>query len=81
MTTSRNKLTALGFPPEQAKELADNLPSSQAAMQAIAPLTGTSGTTGNAIVDVTATYSQTVLNDNFRRLQDKVNAILAQLKA
>jgi hypothetical protein len=81
MTTSRNKLTALGFPPEQAKEIADNLPSSQAAMQAIVALTAATGTTGNTVADVGAAFNQTTLNNNFKVLADKVNAILAQLKA
>ena len=46
---------------------------------AIAVLTGAFGTTGNAIADVTAAFSQTILNNNFRVLEDKVNAILAAL--
>lgn len=51
------------------------------AITAITPLTGAFGTTGTAIVDVTGTFSQTILNDNFRRLEDKINAVIAALKA
>ena len=53
----------------------------KAQVAALTPLTGAFGTTGNAIVDGTATYSQTITNDNNRRLEDKINAIIAALKA
>lgn len=56
-------------------------PKSKPAVVALTPLTGAFGTTGNAIVDGTATYSQTITNDNNRRLEDKINAIIAALKA
>lgn len=46
----------------------------------VAPLTGSFGSTGNAIVDVTATPTQTTVNNNFRALQDKVNAIIVVLQ-
>lgn len=46
----------------------------------IAPLTGAFGVTGNAIVDVTASPTQTAVNNNFRVLEDKVNAIIAILQ-
>ena len=81
MPITVDKLTATGFPPEQSKVLAAQLPNSQPAMQAIVPLTAATGTTGNTIADVTGAFSQTVLNNNFKALSDKVNAILAQLKA
>lgn len=81
MATSAKRLTELSMVPPLAKELAANIPSASAAMQAIAPLTGAFGTTGNAIADVTGTFSQTILNNNFRALEDKVNSILAALKA
>jgi len=81
MPTSRTKLSALGMAPELSKEVAANLPSSQAAMQAIVPLTAATGTTGNTIADVGAAFTQATLNNNFKALADKVNAILAQLKA
>lgn len=51
------------------------------AVVALTPLTGAFGTTGNAIQDGTATYSQTITNENNRRLEDKINAIIAALKA
>lgn len=81
MATSKTRLVELSMVPQLATEIAGNLPSAQAAMQAIAPLTGAFGTTGNAIVDVTGSFSQPILNNNFRALEDKINAILAQLKA
>ena len=48
---------------------------------AIPSLTGAFGTTGNAIVDGTATYSQTITNNNNRALEDKLNAVLVALRA
>lgn len=81
MSTSRNRLSALGMPPELSREIADNIPSSQPAMQAIVALTAASGTTGNTVVDVGAAFNQATLNNNFRVLADKMNAVLAQLKA
>ena len=42
-------------------------------------LTGTSGSAGDAIADVGGSFSQTTLNNNFRALEDKVNAIHAAL--
>lgn len=48
---------------------------------AVANLTATSGSTDDTIADVGGTYNQTVLNNNFRDLAAKVNAILAALRA
>ena len=42
-------------------------------------LTGAFGTTGDAIVDVTASFDQTILNNNIRRLEDKINALHAAI--
>lgn len=42
-------------------------------------LTGAFGTTGDAISDVTAAFDQSILNNNFRALEDKINAIHAAL--
>lgn len=78
------RLTALGTPPEQAKELAlqiDGAVKAKTQIAALTPLTGAFGSTGNAIVDGTATYSQTITNNNNRALEDKINAIIAALKA
>lgn len=78
------RLTALGMAPELAKENAtqiDGAVKAKTQIAALTPLTGAFGTTGNAIVDGTATYSQTITNDNNRRLEDKINAIIAALKA
>lgn len=81
MATSARRLAELSMVPPLAKEIADNLPASNAGIQAITPLTGAFGTTGNAIADVGATFDQTTLNNNFRRLEDKINAVIAALKA
>lgn len=48
---------------------------------AIADLTGAFGTANGSIVDVTGAFSQSILNDNFRELEDKTNAILGALRA
>ncbi len=50
------------------------------AIIAITPLTGAFGTTGSAIVDVTGTFSQSIINNNLRALEDKINAILTAQK-
>lgn len=81
MATSARRLAELSMVPPLAAEVAANLPSSNATLTAITPITGAFGTTGNAIVDVTGTYNQSILNNNFRVLEDKINAILAALKA
>ena len=47
----------------------------------ITPITNANGSTGNTIVDVTATPTQTTINNNFRVLSDKVNAIIAILQS
>lgn len=50
----------------------------------IAPLTGSVGTPGNALSSVAATFDATaqgIVNNNFRALQDKVNALIAILQA
>lgn len=47
----------------------------------ITPITNANGSTGNTIVDVTATPTQTTINNNFRVLSDKVNAILVILQS
>lgn len=48
---------------------------------AIPVLTGAFGSTGSAIVDATATFSQSITNNNNRALEDKINAIIAALIA
>lgn len=45
----------------------------------ITVLTGTFGSAGDAIADVGGSFNQTTLNNNFRALEDKVNAIHAAL--
>lgn len=81
MPVTRNNLTAVGMSPEQARIVASGLPSANANLQAIVALTAATGTTGNTVADVGAAFNQTTLNNNFKVLADKVNAILAQLKA
>jgi hypothetical protein len=81
MALTKDKLSAVGFPPEQASQLANGIPSMNADLQAIVALTAATGTTGNTVADVGGSFSQTTLNNNFKVLADKVNAILAQLKA
>ena len=45
----------------------------------VVPLVAATGATGNTVSDVTATPTQTLLNNNFKALADKVNAIIALL--
>lgn len=47
---------------------------------AVTALTNSNGTGDNTIADVGASFSQTTLNNNFRDLSDKVNAIITALK-
>lgn len=42
----------------------------------VAPLVAATGTTGNTVSDVTATPTQTLLNNNFKALADKVNELI-----
>ncbi len=81
MATSLTRLTERSMVPELAREIVRNLPGSNTAVVALTPLTGASGTTGNAIADVGASFHQTTLNNNFRALEDKVNAIIAALQS
>jgi len=81
MATSSKRLAELGMVPPLAAEIVANLPGSNTSVVALTPLTGAFGTTGSAIVDVTGTFSQTILNNNFRALEDKINAVIAALKA
>lgn len=47
---------------------------------AIADLAHTVGTADGTVADVGAAFNQGTLNDNFRELSTKVNAILAALR-
>ena len=42
----------------------------------VVPLVAATGTTGNAVSDVTVTPTQTLLNNNFKALADKVNELI-----
>jgi hypothetical protein len=78
------RLVELSMIPPLAKEVATQIDAAVAAksqVAALTALTGAFGVTGNAIVDVTATPTQVLVNNNFRVLEDKVNAIIAALKA
>lgn len=46
-----------------------------------ASLTAATGTASNTIADVGASFNQTTLNNNFKSLADKVNAIITALEA
>jgi hypothetical protein len=48
---------------------------------AVTNLSNSFGTGDDTIADVTGTYNQTILNNNFRDLSDKINAILTALKS
>lgn len=48
---------------------------------AITDLTAASGTADGTVADVGAAFNQVTLNDNFKELAVKVNAILAALRA
>lgn len=52
-----------------------------AVQAAIATLANANGTGDNTIADVGASFNQVTLNNNFRDLSDKVNAILVALRA
>ncbi len=81
MATTVSRLAERSMVRELAKEIVRNLPGRNTAVVALTPLTGASGTTGNAIVDVGASFNQSTLNNNFRALEDKVNAIIAALQS
>ena len=46
----------------------------------VADLSATAGTANDAVVDVGAAFNQATLNDNFRDVTAKINAILAALR-
>lgn len=46
----------------------------------VTALTNSNGTGDNTIADVGASFTQATLNNNFRDLSDKVNAIITALK-
>jgi hypothetical protein len=46
----------------------------------IVPLTAATGTASDTIVDVTATPTQTTINNNFKSLSDKMNLLIAELQ-
>jgi histidinol phosphatase-like enzyme len=48
---------------------------------AIVDLTNANGTGDNTIADVTATPTQTLINNNFRDVSNKINEILVALRA
>ena len=80
MPSFPDKVAQLGMDPTLAKTLQDNIGGNRTAVQALTPLTGAFGTPGSAIVDVTGAFSQSILNNNFRALEDKINAAIAAMK-
>lgn len=49
-------------------------------MAAVANLTATAGTADGTVDDVGASHNQATLNNNFRELSDKLNALLAECR-
>lgn len=47
---------------------------------AITSLTAASGTADNTVADVGASFNQATLNDNFKDLASKLNAVLVELR-
>lgn len=77
------QLNQQGIPNAAAAKIAQiaaSGPSNNANIVALTALTGAFGTPGNAIVDASAAFSQSILNNNFRALEDKINAVIAALK-
>lgn len=58
----------------------DHSKNAWATSPAIPSLTHSVGTGDSALVDVTGSFSQATLNNNFRDLSDKLNAILVALR-
>lgn len=81
MAVSAKQLVELSMVPGLAKLIASGIPSANATIQAMSNITGAFGVTGTAIVDVTATPTQTAVNNNFRVLQDRLNALTTALRA
>lgn len=46
----------------------------------VTPLTAATGSASNTINDVTGTFSQSILNNNFKSLANKVNEIIVILQ-
>ena len=42
----------------------------------VVSLTAATGTAGNTVSDVTGSHDQTILNNNFKSLAEKVNALI-----
>lgn len=59
----------------------DQLAASGAKSLPVASLTDAFGTANDTVADVTGTFSQTILNDNFQEMSTKINLILAALRA
>lgn len=81
MAVAAKQLVELGMVPSLAKLVASGIPSANVTIQAMTNLTGAFGSTGTAIVDVTGAFSQSILNNNFRVLQDRLNALTTALRA
>ena len=48
---------------------------------AVADLVAAAGTSDGTVADVGASFNQATLNNNFRDVADKLNAVLAALRA
>jgi hypothetical protein len=75
---------ALTNPTAQDAKLADSTDNPQIAesQAVVAELTdSTGGTANDTVQDVTASFNQTILNDNFADLNAKINGVLQILAA
>lgn len=71
----------VGMPGQVAKTIQAFMGSTKPNIVALTALTGAFGSPGSAIVDATASFSQSITNNNNRALEDKINAIIAALQA
>lgn len=55
--------------------MATSLTMNLAAKRTLTILTGAFGSTGKAIVDASGAFSQSIINNNFRVLEDQLNEI------
>lgn len=67
-------------PPDYTKSPVHVVESIAAGAEATVALTAATGTPSDTIADVGGAFNQTTLNNNFKSLADKVNAVIALLK-
>jgi type III secretory pathway component EscU len=87
MTTANEVTLALnaafpgGIQQAALRKLLDLLASEVTPQTQPVDLTAATGVTGNTVADVGAAFSQATLNNNFKVVADKINAINDALKA